>query len=166
MSSAKESCTRIMTMVIWATLMVANALPAWAAAGNLALHREAVASSDITAGRAANVVDGNTDTYWQPLAADRQDGSVWIHVDLGAPTAISQVILRLEDMFAQRVEKHELLYSNDASDWTTVYTQVASERPVKSGEAVSFETVTARYVQLLIFIPDLNFRLQEFEIYK
>src|SRR5918994_700575 len=64
------------------------------AQANLALGMSVTRSSDCSCGRAAGAVDGNVDTYWQPLSADRTDDlNVWLTVDLGAPASIHRAVL-------------------------------------------------------------------------
>ena len=57
---------------------------------NLALGMSVTRSSDCS----TSAVDGNVDTYWQPLSADRtEDLNVWLRVDLGAPASIDRAVL-------------------------------------------------------------------------
>src|SRR5687767_5147441 len=83
--------------LIGATLLAltgANAQPAYAQGTNLARGMNVTRSSDCSCGRATSAVDGNADTYWQPLSADRTDDlNVWLRVDLGAPASIERAVL-------------------------------------------------------------------------
>ena len=51
---------------------------------NLALNKQATASSEISGREAVKAIDGSRDTYWRPASTDREDMSVYIQVDLGS----------------------------------------------------------------------------------
>jgi hypothetical protein len=83
-------------------------------AGNAALNRPAVASSNEGDGLAAAfAVDGNSATRWASLATDAQ----WIYVDLGSVRAITGVTLHWEAAYGKA---YNIQVSNDATTWTTI----------------------------------------------
>ena len=63
---------------------------------------------------AANAVDGNTGTRWSSAFSDPQ----WLQVDLGAPHAISRVVLRWEAAYGRAFQ---LQTSPDGVTWATIY---------------------------------------------
>ncbi|MBN1409910.1 MAG: discoidin domain-containing protein, partial [Spirochaetales bacterium] len=93
---------------------IPTATPA-TAAGNVALNRSAVSSSnentDLTAGMA---FDGNGNTRWASAYSDPQ----WIYVDLGTTYSISRVVLNWETAYGSA---YSIQVSGNASAWTTVY---------------------------------------------
>jgi hypothetical protein len=82
---------------------------------NAAQGRPATASSTENATFPASAaVDGNTGTRWSSAFADPQ----WIQVDLGAGTAICQVIIQWEAAYATA---YQIQVSADAATWSTIY---------------------------------------------
>ncbi len=88
------------------------------AAGTLLSQgRPATASSVESAGTPASAaVDGNTGTRWASAFSDPQ----WIYVDLGQAATINQVVLTWEAAYGKQ---YQIQVSNDASTWTSIYTQ-------------------------------------------
>ena len=77
----------------------------------------ATASSVESAGTPASAaVDGNTSTRWSSQFSDPQ----WLYVDLGQVATINQVVLQWEAAYGKQ---YQIQVSNDASTWTTIYTQ-------------------------------------------
>ena len=75
----------------------------------------AISSSVENASRVpANAVDGNTGTRWSSAFSDPQ----WLQVDLGAPHAISRVVLRWEAAYGRAFQ---LQTSPDGVTWATIY---------------------------------------------
>ena len=82
----------------------------------LSQGRPATSSSIENGSRvAANAVDGNTGTRWSSAFSDPQ----WMQVDLGAPHAISRVVLQLADRVRPGFPAADL--APTASTWTTIY---------------------------------------------
>jgi len=83
---------------------------------NLAQGKTATASSQESAAfPAPNAVDGNLGTRWSSAFSDPQ----WLQVDLGATHSICGVTLNWETAYGKAFQ---IQTSNDASNWTTVYT--------------------------------------------
>ena len=107
---------------------------------NLALKMPVLVSGteNEVAFKGANVNDGDPGTRWSSLFADPQ----WVRIDLGSVKSIDRVVLAWENAFGVG---YQIQVSNDAQQWTTVYTQAAG----KGGtETLSFPPVSARYVRL------------------
>ena len=77
--------------------------------------RPATASSAEGPFAAAAAVDGDPGTRWSSQFTDAQ----WIHVDLGATTAISRVVLRWEAAYAKG---YRIEVSPDGQQWSTLHT--------------------------------------------
>ncbi|MGD8176306.1 glycosyl hydrolase [Marinimicrobium sp. ARAG 43.8] len=107
--------------------------------GDLAEGQPAVSSSQ-EAGwlSAAQAVDGDGGTRW----ASAWTESEWIYVDLGTSQTLSQVVLDWEGAYGKG---YEIQVSDDASTWTTVYTETAGVGGVDD-IAVN---ATGRYVRML-----------------
>jgi hypothetical protein len=87
--------------------------------------------------RPENAVDGLLDTRWSSEFSDPQ----WLAIDLGAPTAISRVVLDWEEASAQ---SYAIQVSLDGSTWTDVYTTTTG----KGGtEVIRFKPASARWVR-------------------
>ncbi len=82
---------------------------------NLALNRPAFASSiEGEALSADEAFDGDLNTRWASGWSDPQ----WIYVDLGDTYTIDEVVLTWEAAYATH---YQIQVSDDASNWTTVY---------------------------------------------
>jgi hypothetical protein len=109
-----------------------------ACANNVALNRPAAASSAENAATPASAaVDGSTGTRWSSAFSDPQ----WLRVDLGAPTAVCQVVLNWEAAYARAFQ---IQVSNDAATWTTIFATTTGTGGVQT-LAVSG---TGRYVRM------------------
>jgi hypothetical protein len=105
----------------------------------------------------ANAVDGKLDTRWSSAFVD----NAWMGIDLGAPTPLSQVILRWENSYGVA---YEIQVSDDAVNWDRVYAQNAGQGGV---EQIAFTPVTKRYIRLLGVTrsSQYGYSLYEFEVY-
>jgi hypothetical protein len=87
---------------------------------NAAQGKPTTASSVEGAFVAANATDGSAATRWSSLFTDPQ----WIQVDLGASTAICQVVLQWEAAYATA---YQIQVSGSATGpWTNIYTTTTS----------------------------------------
>ncbi len=126
--------------------------------GNVALGKDAVASTEESAGYLATyAVDGLATTRW---STEYRDGQ-WLDVDLGGVFTISQVILRWEAAFGE----HYQIQVWDGAAWQTVY-----EEPAGNGEFDDIslaEPVAARFVRMngITRGEEWGFSLWEFEVY-
>lgn len=124
---------------------------------NLALNKTTVTSSDENAGTAgSNAVDGDEATRWSSSFADPQ----WIYVDLGDQYMITQVILIWEAAFGSA---YKIQISNDASSWTTIYTETAGD----GGTDQLSVSGTGRYVRVYGTVrgTEYGYSLFELEVY-
>src|SRR5262245_24860514 len=141
--------------------------PALTQSGNLALGRSVTRSSDVTAGRAPNAVDGDVATFWQPLMSDRQDDSmVWLGIDLGGATPFNKIVLKFRTNVAN-VNGFRLLTSNDNATWQPAFSKFRPDKTFASIDESSFPDVTARFVRVEFVLgnPTANFQLNELELY-
>jgi hexosaminidase len=84
-------------------------------AGDLALNKPVtVSSTETSTFPGSNAVDGSYGSRWSSAYADPS----WIQVDLGAPQTIGRVVLRWEAAYGKG---YQIQVSNDATNWTTVY---------------------------------------------
>ncbi len=106
---------------------------------NLALYKTATSSGDENASLAPiNAVDGSLTTRWSSAFSD----TAWFQVDLGSSTQVSKVVLYWESAYGKA---YQILASNDAQNWTPVYTQTAGTGGV---ETLNFSPVTARFLRM------------------
>ncbi|HWD94342.1 MAG TPA: DUF5005 domain-containing protein [Verrucomicrobiae bacterium] len=106
---------------------------------NLALNKTVVVSSiDNGNDPGPYAVDGNMSTRWSSAYSDPQ----WIYVDLGSIQSIGQVRLSWETAYGK---SYRIDVSNDASTWTTVFTQSNGSG---GKEILNFPSLTARYVRM------------------
>ena len=105
---------------------------------NAALNKPATASSVENAGTpAAAAVDGNTATRWSSAFSDPQ----WLQVDLGAGTAVCQVVLQWEAAYARAFQ---IQLSTDGASWTTIYSTTTGT----GGTQTLDVTGTGRYLRV------------------
>jgi len=124
----------------------------------LSSGKPAVSSSDENAGLLpAAAIDGNTATRWASGWSDDE----WIYVDLQTTQTVSRVVLNWEAAYGQQ---YQLQVSTDATNWTTVHTEGASDGGV---DDVTFTGTSARYVRMLGVVRALpyGYSLWELEIY-
>ncbi len=110
-------------------------------AGDLAQGRPTTASSLETPNfPASNATDGDTTTRWSSAYADPQ----WLQVDLGGTQTVNRVVVAWETAYAKA---YQIQTSNDASTWTTAYTQ-----PNGTGgtETLTGFTGTGRYLRIYL----------------
>lgn len=132
---------------------------------NLAFNKAVSKSSECSScGKAVSAVDGSGTTYWQPLSSDRNDGQVWMEVDLGGVYSINKAVLSFAA--AGGVGGYTIQTSSDQIVWHDTVLKTLSSVTGKV-ETANFPDVSARYVKLHISIanPGTNFQLKEFELY-
>jgi hypothetical protein len=122
------------------------AVGAHAAGGpNAAADAVTTAGSSHGAHAAANVTDGDTDTYWQ---AGRKSAQ-WVQTDLGRSKRVRQVVLRLPEHWQTRKQTLALQASADGKSFATLTSSAqyvfspGNDNTVK----VSFPATLARYVR-------------------
>ncbi|MDO4436451.1 MAG: discoidin domain-containing protein [Coriobacteriaceae bacterium] len=130
---------------------------AYAAEGNLALRKTAVADSQEAPSVApALAVDGDTTSRTSRWGSniDKNHGQHWIYVDLGEDTTVSSAKVFWENRKATGFKIQTAAAADAKGDdstkwgWKDVYS--STDRPATITSTVNFEPVTARYVRLLI----------------
>jgi hypothetical protein len=103
-----------------------------------ALNQLVVASSVANGNAASNAVDGDYTTQWQSTSS----GSQWIYVDLGSVLNVTGVYLNWGPDYG---ETYKIQISNDAINWTDVYTNNAGSGGI---DRISLGA-SGRYVRML-----------------
>ncbi|MFD4752954.1 discoidin domain-containing protein [Streptomyces sp. NPDC058426] len=112
---------------------------------NLALHKEATASSDSEGNVPAKAVDGDNDTRWaQGLGLP--DPS-WLQVDLGTSTPVSAVVTTFEKSGGYR---YRVEYSADGKDWSAFADRTDEPTTTQTDNALAAQPVEARYLRLTV----------------
>ncbi|MEU0966023.1 discoidin domain-containing protein [Streptomyces sp. NPDC005917] len=139
---------RAATAVLASAVMVLGlpAVGAHAAGGpNAAADAAAKAGSSRAAHAAANVTDGDTDTYWQAGTKSAQ----WVQTDLGRTKRVRQVVLRLPEQWQTRKQTLALQGSADGKSFATLKSSAqyvfspGNDNTVK----ISLPATLARYVR-------------------
>ncbi|MFF5139419.1 discoidin domain-containing protein [Streptomyces sp. NPDC013157] len=139
---------RAATAVLASAVMVLGmpAVGAHAAGGpNAAADTASTAGSARSAHAAANVTDGDTDTYWQAGKKSAQ----WVQTDLGRTRRVREVVLRLPEQWQTRRQTLALQGSADGKSFATLKSTAqyvfgpGNDNTVK----VSFPATLARYVR-------------------
>lgn len=104
------------------------------------------------------VVDGDTATYWQSIAANSQ----WLYIDLGKNIAFTRVVLRWGSVYAR---SYYLQSISEEGETNNIY-----ENTLGDGEIDDIKGLTGegRYLRLLNISKnsnDVGYILKEFEIY-
>ena len=121
---------------------------------SLTLYKTVTASSQLSGAKASAAVDDDLDTYWQPLAGDRDDKNIWISADLGEAKTFNT--MRVFWNRADFISKYQVLYSNDGTNWTTAYEKTSGFSTI---EKCTFTPVTARYVKLNVDMSECGSNL-------
>jgi alpha-L-fucosidase 2 len=123
---------------------------------SLAINRPVTVSSEADDCPGPNAVDGDEGTRWSSAHTDNE----WIYVDLGAVTNLTGVRLIWESAFAKA---YKIQVSNDAKDWTDVYTTSAGNGGT---ERLRF-SAAGRYVRMLGLKRGsiYGYSIWEFEVY-
>ena len=124
---------------------------------NLALNKPATASSlENSTLAASKAVDGNTGTRWSSAFSDPQ----WIYVDLGATHTINKVVLNWEAAYGKA---YQIQTSNDATNWTTIYSTTTSTGGVQTLNLSG----SGRYVRMYGTqrATQYGYSLWEFQVY-
>lgn len=155
------------TVLALSALAVMVDAPLHAQSVNLALGKPVARSSDVSAGRAVNLVDGSVDTFWQPLMADRQDDRmVWARIDLGVPVRADKIVLKFRTS-TSFVDGYRVLASNDDATWQQAFAKARPADDIASTDTAVFAAVTFRYIRVEFTLNDpvRNFQLNELELY-
>ncbi|WP_428933769.1 discoidin domain-containing protein [Streptomyces sp. ACT015] len=139
---------RAATAALASTLIVLGlpAVGAQAAGGpDAAADAPSRAGSALRAHAAANVTDGDTDTYWQAGKKSAQ----WVQTDLGRTERVRQVVLRLPEGWRSRTQTLALQGSADGTSFATLKSSATYVFGPADGNTVriSFPATLARYVR-------------------
>lgn len=105
---------------------------------NLAIGKDAFASTSMGGNTADKAFDGDNGTRWESEHNDNQ----WIYVDLGEEKAVSSVKLVWETAAAK---DYTIDVSTDGNNWTTVHHEANGDGGT---DDISFDRVNARYVRM------------------
>ncbi|MFZ3474789.1 discoidin domain-containing protein [Streptomyces sp. 4.24] len=155
---ARRGITGAVTTALVGTLLALTPAPSASAAPVLLSQGKTVtASSQEHYGTpAADAVDGDNATRWSSAASDAQ----WLQVDLGAPTEVSQVVLRWE---AAHAKAYRIELSTNGTDWSTAY----STTTAAGGTETLSVSGTARYVRMqgVTRATGYGYSLWEFQVF-
>ncbi|MBY8878761.1 discoidin domain-containing protein [Actinacidiphila acidipaludis] len=145
---SKRSIPRLIAGVIATSLLYlgGQVLPAAASAPHPGTATPASASSADSGHTAAQLDDGNQNSYWQSKGGALPQ---WAQIDLGRSTRIDQVRLKVPAGWKGRTETLALQASDDGSGFSTVVPSKAYYFAPSSGNTVtvSFPATLARYVR-------------------
>ena len=85
-----------------------------------------------------NVIDDNMATRWSSEFSDPQ----WIYIDFGEPKTFNTITLNWETAYGKQ---YEIQISDDAADWTTIYTEMDGDGNL---DVISAGNQTARYIRM------------------
>ena len=116
---------------------------------NLSLGKAASASSTNGSFVAGNLNDGNQATYWEGAGSSFPQ---WGQVDLGTPTSVDQVVLKLPSGWGSRTETLSVQVGTDGSTFTPIVPASGRVFDPASGNTVTinFTPTTTRYVRVNI----------------
>ncbi len=123
---------------------------------NLALEKEAKASTQNGGNTVDKAVDGNLATRWESSSTDDE----YYQVDLGSVQAVNTVKITWEAAYAA---KYEIQVSTDGQEWKKVALESG-----KQGEVTTvFAATKARYVRMqgISRATDYGYSIYEFEVY-
>ncbi|WP_371503223.1 discoidin domain-containing protein [Kitasatospora sp. NBC_00374] len=117
--------------------------------GNLAQGKPATASGVSQVYGPANLVDGDANSYWESA---NNAFPQWAQIDLGCPTAIKRLVLRLppSSAWAARSETVAVQRSDDGATFSTVVGATSYAFDPASGNTVTVNlpATTARHLRL------------------
>ncbi|MGS2616758.1 galactose-binding domain-containing protein [Micromonospora sp. LZ34] len=118
---------------------------------DLARGRPVAESSHTQDYGCANVVDGSPDSYWESA---NNAFPQWVRVDLGAPTTVGRVVLRLppSPAWQTRTQTLSVQIGPDGAAWTTAVAAAGRVFDPATGNQVTltFPAAQARYVRVHI----------------
>ena len=116
---------------------------------NLALNKATSESSNTQNYVAANVTDGNQNTYWESA---NNAFPQWVQVDLGSAQSVGRVVLQLppSTSWATRSQTLSLLGSTDGSNFSTVVGSASYTFDPSTGNTVTitFPATSQRYLRV------------------
>ncbi|SHO43404.1 CARDB domain-containing protein [Anaerocolumna xylanovorans] len=114
---------------------------------NLALGKTVTANNYIQNYAAANVNDGNVNTYWEGAANSYPNN---LTADLGSSQSVNKIVLKLNSSWEERFQTLSVLTSNDNTNYTTAVAPAAYTFSPSASNTVTitFNQVSARYIRL------------------
>jgi uncharacterized repeat protein (TIGR01451 family) len=166
----KQRSLRLVSGFLAASLIIAgiSATTAAAAGPNLSIGKTATASGSQGGYPAANVNDGNQQTYWESA---NNAFPQWVQIDLGATAEVNQVVLKLPPSWGARTQTLSVQGSTTSPTVGFGVLSAASGRVFtpSAGNTVTidFAATNARYVRVNI-TANTGWpagQISEFEIY-
>ncbi|MFJ2651432.1 CARDB domain-containing protein [Streptomyces sp. NPDC087420] len=116
---------------------------------NVAAGRTASASGSEGSHPAANVTDGNQQTYWE---GPNNGFPGWVQADLGSAVAVDQVVLKLPTTWEARTQAVTVQGSTNGTSFTTLSASAARVFSPASANTVTidFTSTSVRYVRVNI----------------
>jgi len=129
---------------------------------NLALNRPAAASGYYDSAHAPEkAVDGRLDKYWRSQTVSSSSPLAWLQIDLQSAQLVGRAVVSWKDGYFAK--SYQVQVSNDASSWTTVYTNSSG---AAGAQDFIFPAVTVRYVRLYCTVQNMSsYRVLELELY-
>ncbi|MEV4134911.1 CARDB domain-containing protein [Dactylosporangium sp. NPDC049742] len=159
---------RLFAAVLATAVIAATMPPAAQAAGgpNLALGKSVQASSSNGPYGTGNVNDNNAGSYWE---STNNVFPQWIQVDLGANTAIDQVVLKLPSNWGTRTQTLAVQGSVNGTAFNDLSPSAGREfnQSAQNVVTINFTAASVRYVRVTISANTgwPAGQLSEFEIY-
>ena len=118
-------------------------------ARDLAAGRPATASGHVQAYGPGNAVDGNPGSYWESV---NHAFPQWLQVDLGAPTPVSRLVLRLPPGWESRTQTLGVQGSTDGGSFGPLAATAGRSFTPATGNqvTVTFPGATVRFVRLTV----------------
>jgi hypothetical protein len=118
-------------------------------ARDLAAGRPTTESSHTQVYGSGNAVDGNPGTYWESA---NNAFPQWLQVDLGAPTPVARVVLKLPAGWETRTQTLAVLGSTDGGSFGTLSGSAGRTFNPATGNqvTVTFPSTTVRYVRITV----------------
>ena len=159
----------VVTLLISTLFMAAGPLTHSSAAGgqNLTLNKSVTASGQSQTYSPDNVKDSDQSTYWE---SSNSAFPQWIQVDLGASTAVDQLVLKIPAGWEARTQTLAVQGGTNGSTFTDIVASAAYEfNPSVAGNSVTinFAAASTRYIRLS-FTANTGWpaaQLSELEIY-
>ncbi|MEU1040730.1 discoidin domain-containing protein [Streptomyces sp. NPDC005907] len=116
---------------------------------NLAAGRSATASSSKAEYGASRTTDGNASTYWESSGSGFPQ---WVQADLGTPTRIDEVVLKLPASWESRNQTLAVQGSGDGTSFDTIKSSASYAFTPGAGNTVTiaFPATQARHVRIAI----------------
>ncbi|WP_328580966.1 CARDB domain-containing protein [Streptomyces sp. NBC_00370] len=142
----------LVTGLVMAGMIAFGLLPLSASAAertDLSAGRPASASGSEGSHPAANVTDGDQQTYWE---GPNNAFPTWLQVDLGKNATVDQVVLKLPTTWEARTQAVAVQGSTNGTTFTTLSAAQARSFTPASGNTVTvnFTASSVRYVRLNI----------------